>query len=139
MICSRKNNEKAKKQIKEYFEARFYVAINREFDRVTVCKPSEKPPQDNNISGIAGPMSPILAEEIYNTLRSPAKASSPRKFRIRFTDGSRGVERVARMECRRYNLNWVEYWPFLDCYIDLASPEGLEMLNNHLKKVHEVS
>ncbi|XP_053210704.1 ankyrin repeat and LEM domain-containing protein 2-like [Panonychus citri] len=137
VICSRKNDEKAKKQIKDHFEARFYVAINREFDRVTVCKPSETPPLDNSISGIAGPMSPKLAEEIYNTLKSPPKASSPRKFRIRFTDGSRGVERVASMECRRLHLNWVEYWPFLDCYIDLTSPEGLEMLENHLKKVHK--
>ncbi|XP_015791049.1 ankyrin repeat and LEM domain-containing protein 2 [Tetranychus urticae] len=136
VICSRKRDSQAYEKIKEYFEARFYISIMRKYDRVTVCTPSETPPKDDSISGIAGPMSPKLAEEIYSKLKSPAKSTSPRKFNIRLTDGSRGVERVARMECRYHNLDWVEYWPFLNCYVDLASPEGLEMLEKHLAKMH---
>ena len=42
-------------------------------------------------------------------------------------------ERVGREVARNHRgAALFEYWPFLDAYCDLASDEGLRLLDNHL-------
>ena len=35
---------------------------------------------------------------------------------------------------RSMHVPWSEYWDFLDAYVDLASKEGLEKLENYLQE-----
>lgn len=35
---------------------------------------------------------------------------------------------------QEWKVPWKEYWPFLDSYVDLNSPEGLQKLEDYLRK-----
>ena len=138
VICSRVQNLNLKTQIEHLFESRYYVTINRNEDRVIIGEPTDVPLLDDTVTGIAGPMSPLLAQELYQSLKSPGKAASPIELQIRLTDASKGIERIARMECQKKDLNWNEYWDFLDCCINLASDQGLKKLERHFRKTYNV-
>ncbi|OQR66874.1 ankyrin repeat and LEM domain-containing protein 2-like [Tropilaelaps mercedesae] len=51
---------------------------------------------------------------------------------VRLTDPDKGLENVARTLARRYGTGWNEYWSFLGCWADLASDEGVALLEGYL-------
>lgn len=137
VICTRSQNMNLKPRIEQLFESRYYITITRDEDRVMIGTPTDSPSFEN-VSGIAGPMSPLFAQELYQSLKSPGKAASPVELQIRLTDAFKGVERIARIECKKNGVNWNEYWDFLDSHINLASDQGLRKLETHLRKVYNV-
>ena len=49
----------------------------------------------------------------------------------------RGLESQCRAAAHKTGTSWREYWPFLNDYIDLQSPQGLEALEEYLSKKYE--
>lgn len=84
------------------------------------------------ISAIAGPMSPKNAELFYKTLKSP-KHCNKKQVSFRMKDPVRGVEKVARDISLELQVPCKESWPFLNEYIDITSPKGLDKLEQHLE------
>lgn len=52
---------------------------------------------------------------------------------MRFRDLEKGLERLGKTLANKYNVEWREYWPFLDSFADLSSDEGLELLEKYLE------
>jgi len=51
------------------------------------------------------------------------------------SDAEKGWERIARSYAlETYSINWSEYWPFLDTYINLSSNDGLRLLEYYLQQ-----
>ena len=70
------------------------------------------------------------ARRAQNLLSSP---QSP--VHIVRSDAEKGWERVARTYAlETYSINWCEYWPFLDTYINLSSNDGLQLLEYYLQQ-----
>lgn len=70
------------------------------------------------------------ARRAHNLLSSP---KSP--IYIVRSDAEKGWERVARSYAlETYLINWSEYWPFLDTYINLSSNDGLRLLEYYLQQ-----
>uniref|UniRef100_A0A4D5RS20 Putative secreted protein n=1 Tax=Ixodes scapularis TaxID=6945 RepID=A0A4D5RS20_IXOSC len=106
-----------------------------------------------SIVAAAGPMSPTEAQTMYHQYKtrlgschsliqtgmSPS-ASGPSlsvkdvsPVHLRRADSEKGLECVGRSIARDLHVPWTEYWPFLGCWCNLATPEGLEKLENHLR------
>jgi hypothetical protein len=89
------------------------------------------------VKAFAGPMSSELAERFHNILVS-SPGTLPRERRQKYAqikrgDCMKGLERIGREISKKMNVPWCEYWEFLDCLIDLESPEGLRKLEDHLR------
>ena len=70
------------------------------------------------------------ARRAQNFLSSP---KSP--INIVRSDAEKGWERIARSYAlETYSINWCEYWPFLDTYINLSSTDGLRLLEYYLQQ-----
>ncbi|RWS11063.1 ankyrin repeat and LEM domain-containing protein 2-like isoform X1 [Dinothrombium tinctorium] len=136
-VCERGGNSEIRSEIISLFESRYYVSVIRDFDRVEIGKPDTKIPENTNVHAIAGPMSPNEAQKLYEHLKSPHRRGNSGELEIRLTDSQKGVERVARSICRSTQIKWTEFWPFLDCHVDLASDEGLRKLENHLRRMYD--
>lgn len=133
VICDRKRDEaEKKKQLEILFESIYYIPIMRTDDSVKVGPPQEKV-DSPDVKAVAGPLSPQLAQEMYKFLKSPDRKSP--FAHIRLTDSQKGVEKMARAKCRQMNVRWVEYWPFLNFDVDLATKQGLDLLERHFEKV----
>lgn len=138
VICDRSGTELIEEKIRNLFFANYYISIIREDETVSIGEPqSLVPPKKKSISAMAGPMSKSLADDLYERLRSP-RLRSKEEIAIRLSDDSKGIERIARVQCKQNSINWKEYWPFLGGYVDLASDEGLKQLEQHLKQVYMV-
>ncbi|KAH8300939.1 hypothetical protein KR044_005192, partial [Drosophila immigrans] len=55
-----------------------------------------------------------------------------RERHIKNSDIEKGLEVVGRQLARQEQLEWREYWDFLDTYIDIASSTGLARLESYL-------
>jgi hypothetical protein len=68
--------------------------------------------------------------------RAQSFLSSPKSpVNIVRSDAEKGWERIARSYAlETYSINWCEYWPFLDTYINLSSNEGLRLLEYYLQQ-----
>lgn len=139
VVCDRSGNSELKERITNLFYSNYYVSIIREDETVTVSEPQNlRPPRSPSISALAGPMPKNLAVDLYERLKSP-RSRSKEEVAIRLSDDSKGIERIARIQCKQNLISWKEYWPFLDEYVDLTSDEGLKQLEKHLEKVYSVS
>jgi hypothetical protein len=68
--------------------------------------------------------------------RAQSLLSSPKSpvYIVR-SDAEKGWERIARSYAlETYSINWCEYWPFLDTYINLSSNNGLRLLEYYLQQ-----
>lgn len=57
---------------------------------------------------------------------------------LRFKDPEKGLERIGKRLANKYDVNWKEYWPFLGSFIDIASEEGLHLLENYMTNRYAV-
>ena len=123
-----------KKQLQDIFESTLYIPILRTDDSVKIGAPQKKV-DSPNVKAIAGPLSPENADKMFKFLKTPDKTSP--LTRLRYTDSQKGVEKMARWQCRQMNCPFFEHWPFLETerLIDLASKEGLDMLESRFRKV----
>lgn len=138
VICDRGGNDEMRQRIQNLFFSNYYISIIREDETVSIGEPQNLvPPKCKSISAMAGPMPKSLADDLYERLRSP-RLRSKEEIAIRLSDDSKGIERIARVQCKQNSINWKEYWPFLDDYVDLTSDEGLKQLEDHLKRVYMV-
>lgn len=89
----------------------------------------------SKLAGYVGPVSPNVANEIYERLKSPAKLRrSPLNLDILRSDDYKGYERILRKMTDEMNLPWCEYWAFLDSYCNLKSADGQEKLEIYLNQ-----
>ncbi|KAJ8963939.1 hypothetical protein NQ314_005270 [Rhamnusium bicolor] len=96
------------------------------------------------IHAYAGPMNKKGAQEFRKIWKTPPRSlslSSPnlknpvdltKVSALRFKDPQKGLERIGKQLANKYEVNWKEYWPFLDSFIDISSEEGLKLLENYL-------
>ncbi|XP_030749829.1 ankyrin repeat and LEM domain-containing protein 2 isoform X2 [Sitophilus oryzae] len=101
------------------------------------------------IHAYAGPMERKEAESFRKVWKTPPrslnlnsplgkKTLSDNLSSIRLKDPEKGLERIGNQLANNYNVSWKEYWEFLDCFIDISSDEGLNILEKHLQnKMHE--
>jgi hypothetical protein len=100
---------------------------------------------DMILIAFAGPTTYDLAMKFYTSVSSSTRGqarrdqsflSSPQSpvYIIR-SDAEKGLERIARnYALETYSINWCEYWPFLDTYINLSSNDGLRLLEYYLQQ-----
>lgn len=138
VICDRNNNNELKEKIQKLFFCNYYVPISRDEETTIIGEPEQslKTPKSSSISAIAGPMPKNLAVDLYERLKNP-RSRSKEEVAIRLSDHSKGIERIARVQCRQNSIDWKEYWPFLNELIDLTSDEGLRKLENHFSQLNE--
>jgi hypothetical protein len=146
VVCQRSGSAKTKSAIKTLFEEPriYYVPVFRSEDNSTppvlgspcLWEESFSPsraqsPVDPNCfnTATAGPMSPSLAKEFYKRWKRPKDSDTKEMLR---KDFSKGMESVGRQLAQELNVGWREYWDFLGSRCSLASPEGLDLLEQHL-------
>ncbi|CAF0721423.1 unnamed protein product [Rotaria sordida] len=102
---------------------------------------------DNDLTLIAfaGPTTYDLAMKFYTSVSTSTRGqarrvqnllSSPKSpvYIVR-SDAEKGWERIARSYAlETYSINWCEYWPFLDTYINLSSNDGIRLLEYYLQQ-----
>ncbi|XDV54895.1 hypothetical protein PO909_023089 [Leuciscus waleckii] len=156
MICERRNRSKEVKQkIREYLEDRFYVPLLRAADNtlppeisVPWCpgspescdrfyRPDRMMDSHKNptkiIKAFVGPLNSSKAEEFHRLWKTPPRDRAGYFHHILKSDSQRGAERVGRELAHEKGYPWAEDWDFLQCFIDLSSREGLQMLDEHLR------
>ncbi|BFG02258.1 uncharacterized protein DMAD_01819 [Drosophila madeirensis] len=60
-----------------------------------------------------------------------------RERHIKNSDIEKGLEVVGRQLARQEHLEWREHWDFLDSFVDISTPIGLERLEGYLQKKAE--
>ncbi|KAJ8919319.1 hypothetical protein NQ315_003903 [Exocentrus adspersus] len=96
------------------------------------------------IHAYAGPMNQKGAQEFRKIWKTPPRSlnssSNNRKTSdlnsvsaLRFKDPQKGLERIGKKLANKFEVNWKEYWPFLDSFVDITSEEGLKLLEDYLK------
>ena len=78
------------------------------------------------LSAVMGPVPPAQADTLYRQWRAGKME--------RLEDPQLGVERQGRGLAGREGVPWSEYWHWLGGYMDLASREGLEVLESYMGK-----
>lgn len=152
VLCSRQGDEMTKQQMEILLQNRYYVNLFKQinlsgimeellqvevsfgkllaFEKQTLI---ENKKLERKIWAIAGPMNLMNANELKRKFRSPLNRSM-NEIQVNLTDhANAGYIRIARTFCRMNSFQWKEFWPFLNLLIDLASDEGLQKLENHLK------
>ncbi|XP_056448017.1 ankyrin repeat and LEM domain-containing protein 2 [Gadus chalcogrammus] len=154
VICDRKNKtQEVKQKILDYLEDRCYVPLMRATDNSSQPvigapwspEPSEsfsnalsprhaRSPMDPlmSVKAFAGPLSPSKADEFRRAWKTPPRDRAEQVHHILKSDPDRGVERVGRNLAHEFGHAWAEYWDFLDCFVDLASQEGLRKFEDYL-------
>ncbi|KAH3842859.1 ankyrin repeat and LEM domain-containing protein 2-like [Dreissena polymorpha] len=98
------------------------------------CSPRESP---MSVRACAGPMSPSNAG-LFHKRWTTSPSQSPDKAReyqhMKRSDCDKGLERIGRQLAAEMKIPWREYWEFLDQFVDLSTPQGLETLEGYFKK-----
>lgn len=80
------------------------------------------------ITALLGPISPIAAEKIQKEWK---KATASSKM-LRLADPNKGLEIQGRNLAKKYNTGILEYWDFLNSYVDFSTHDGLDLLEDHI-------
>ncbi|XP_018799706.1 PREDICTED: uncharacterized protein LOC108975561 [Bactrocera latifrons] len=66
-------------------------------------------------------------------LNEPEHYDSPgfKERHIKITDTEKGLELIGRELAKEQNVEWREYWDFLNSFINIASEDGLTKLENY--------
>ncbi|XP_028172688.1 ankyrin repeat and LEM domain-containing protein 2 isoform X2 [Ostrinia furnacalis] len=149
IICKRAANSTPETvhRIASMLQERYYVPVLHAEDgsgAPTIGRPFTPalPPEINQdplspryeIRAFAGPMDAGGAESFRRRWKTPPRqraAIAPPAFRLQ--EMSKGLETVGRDLAEKMKVGWKEYWPFLDTFTDLRTPEGLALLENYLK------
>ncbi|KAJ2945243.1 hypothetical protein O0L34_g9314 [Tuta absoluta] len=158
VICKRASNPNPEtgRRIAAMLDERFYVPVLHSEDdsgAPTIGRPftPSQPPEINRdplspryeIRAFAGPMQATDAEQFRRRWKTPPRHNvaatrgklAPANFRLK--EMSKGFESVGRTLANEMKVGWKEYWPFLDTFTDLRTPEGLTLLENYLKAKYE--
>nr|CAD7591679.1 unnamed protein product [Timema genevievae] len=162
IICSRadKANSSVKHEIYSLLGDRFYVPVLRSEDNSIqptvgdVFSPKCPPAINSNpllphmeIKAYAGPMDREQAVVFRKKLKTPPRSlrnngtpgspmhqftNSPSSA-FRLQDAEKGLERVGRSLAQEFKVQWKEFWPFLNTFVDLSSQDGLQRLEEYLR------
>nr|XP_019604360.1 PREDICTED: ankyrin repeat and LEM domain-containing protein 2 isoform X2 [Rhinolophus sinicus] len=149
VICERSKNKSVelKERIREYLKGHYYVPLLRaedtsspvigelwSSDQTAETSHSGGGPRDPvlTLRAFAGPLSPAKAEDFRRLWKTPPREKAGFFHNVRKSDPERGIERVGRELAHELGYPWVEFWDFLGCFVDLASQEGLQKLEEHL-------
>nr|CAD7411914.1 unnamed protein product [Timema cristinae] len=163
MVCSRvdKANSSVKHEIYSLLGDRFYVPVLRSEDNSIqptvgdVFSPKCPPAINSNpllphmeIKAYAGPMDREQAVVFRKKLKTPPRSlrnngtpgspmhqftNSPSSSAFRLQDAEKGLERVGRSLAQEFKVQWKEFWPFLNTFVDLSSQDGLQRLEEYLR------
>lgn len=123
------------------FLAAYFVYICQTFFQVLNVNPLSPRLE---IHAYAGPMNRKGAQEFRKIWKTPPRSlnssssncKKPNDLHnvstLRFKDPEKGLERIGKKLANKFEVNWKEYWPFLDSFIDIASDEGLKLLEEYL-------
>ncbi|PIK44362.1 putative ankyrin repeat and LEM domain-containing protein 2 [Apostichopus japonicus] len=87
---------------------------------------------DWSVKAFAGPMSPKEASDLYQRWKGRCTGRNKEDSHIQRSDEEKGLERIGRKLSQSAGVQWKEYWDFLDEFVDLATSEGLQKLENYL-------
>ncbi|KAF6277608.1 ankyrin repeat and LEM domain containing 2 [Rhinolophus ferrumequinum] len=149
VICERSKNKSVelKERIREYLKGHYYVPLLRaedtsspvigelwSSDQTAEASHGGGSPRDPvlTLRAFAGPLSPAKAEDFRRLWKTPPREKAGFFHNVRKSDPERGIERVGRELAHELGYPWVEFWDFLGCFVDLASQEGLQKLEEHL-------
>ena len=101
------------------------------------------------VHAYAGPMTLSEAEKFHKKLKTPPrltcrelldKKQSKKRHDISLRFSEKGLERIGSNLAKESNIDWNEYWPFLDTFTDLSADKGLAAFEEFLvRKKVEVS
>ncbi|XP_066999706.2 ankyrin repeat and LEM domain-containing protein 2 homolog [Anabrus simplex] len=154
IVCSRVTSPDSslKKEIMDLLEEHYYIPVWRSEDNSvqptvgTPFKPSAPPDVDCDLlsprlemHALAGPMNGADAAIFRKKWKTPPRIKTGDagnlgvSSAVSLQDTEKGLERVGRSLAKEFKTGWAEYWPFLRCFANLSSTEGLQMLEQYLK------
>lgn len=164
IICKRAtaSSPDVVQKIEGMLQERYYVPVLHTEDETaapTIGRPFTPalPPDINSdplspryeIRAFAGPMEASTAEMFRRRWKTPPRSLAPvsqsprphmlRPQTFRLKETTKGLETVGRTLAEQMKVGWKEYWPFLDTFTDLRTPEGLNLLENYLKAKYETA
>ncbi|XP_054728401.1 ankyrin repeat and LEM domain-containing protein 2 homolog [Anastrepha obliqua] len=86
-----------------------------------------------NCSVVSTPDSDCCNESRNILPNEPEFYDSPgfKERHIKITDTEKGLELIGRELAKEHNVEWREYWDFLNTFVNIASDEGLSKLENY--------
>ncbi|XP_063384623.1 ankyrin repeat and LEM domain-containing protein 2 homolog [Cydia fagiglandana] len=152
IICKRANNASPEcaRRILGMLEERFYVPVLHAEDgsaapAIGRAFTPAQPPEINRdplspryeIRAFAGPMAAREADSFRRKWKTPPRGPRLHAPAFRLQEMTKGLETVGRNLAEEMKVGWKEYWPFLDTFTDLRTPEGLALLEDYLKTKYE--
>ena len=90
-------------------------------------------PSVKSLSAVMGPLPSSQAKSLYRKWKT-GECPLDNMARQRLEDPQLGVERQGRALASKEGVSWIEFWPWLGDYFDMASDEGLGVLEHYLEE-----